>query len=83
MVFNGFAEVGEDDGAGDAAVGGDGEGVAGVVVDEVEDFDVGSISEPPVGEVVLPAFIGLLGRVADVGCWGPCVGLGIAVAGGV
>jgi hypothetical protein len=45
---NGFAECSENDGAGDAAMRGDRQGVAGVVVDEVEDLDVGVIGEPPV-----------------------------------
>ena len=57
----------DDDGAGDAAVGGDRQGVAGVVVEPVEDLDVGAVGEPPVGEVGLPAFVGLFGGEADVG----------------
>ena len=40
MNGNGFAEFCQDDGAGDAAVGGDREGKAGVIVDEVKDFGV-------------------------------------------
>ena len=59
-----------DDGAGDAAVGGDREGVAGVVVEPVEDLHVGAVGQPPVGEVGLPAFVGLLGGEADVGRFG-------------
>ena len=46
---------------------GDRECVAGVVVEPVEDLDVGAIGKPPVGEVGLPAFIWLLGGKADVG----------------
>jgi hypothetical protein len=48
---NSFAEFGQHDGAGDAAVGGDRQCVAGVVVDPAEDLDVGAIGEPPVGDV--------------------------------
>ncbi|MGB3334133.1 MAG: hypothetical protein WBA79_15125 [Mycobacterium sp.] len=69
MFFNGFAEFGEGEGADDAVMGGDAEGVAGVVVDEVEDFDVRAIGEAPVGEVALPAFVGLLNRSSLVGAW--------------
>ena len=50
--------VGQNDGAGDAAVRGDRQGVAGVVVDEAQDLHVGFIGEPPVGEVGLPALVG-------------------------
>jgi len=73
MAGNGVAEFGQDDGGGDAVVSGQGQGVAGVVVDEVQDFGVGAISEPPVGEVGLPAFVGLFGGEADVGGLGPFV----------
>jgi hypothetical protein len=41
--FNGFAEFSEHDGAGDAVVCGDGEGVAGVVVDPAQDFHAGAV----------------------------------------
>lgn len=58
MGLTGFAELGDDYGAGDAEVGGDRDGVAGVVVDPVEDFHVRPLGEPPVGEVGLPAFVG-------------------------
>jgi len=71
----GFAEFGEHDGAGDAAVGGDREGVAGVVVEPAQDLDMGVIGEPPVGEVGLPAFVGLLGGKPDVGGFGPLLRL--------
>jgi hypothetical protein len=58
----GFAERGRDDRAGDAAVGGDREGVAGVVVEPGEDLGVGAIREAPVGGVALPALVGELAR---------------------
>ena len=73
MAVNGFAELGQHDGASDPAVGAHGQGVAGVVVEEVQDFDVGVIGESPVGEVGLPAFVGLFGGKADVGRFGPFV----------
>jgi hypothetical protein len=46
----GFAEFGQDDWAGDAAVGGHRQSVAGVVVGPVEDLHVGVIGQPPVGD---------------------------------
>jgi len=45
------------DGAGDVVVGGDGEGVAGVVIEPGEDLGVGAIGQAPMGEVALPALI--------------------------
>ena len=60
-----------DDGAGDAAVGGDRERVAGVVIEPAEDLHMGAVGQPPVGEVGLPALIGLLGGEPDVGGFGP------------
>ncbi|WP_264033155.1 hypothetical protein, partial [Mycobacterium fragae] len=41
------------------------DGVAGVVIDPAQDLGVGAIGEPPVGEVGLPAFIGLFGGEPD------------------
>ncbi len=70
-VARALREFGDDDGAGDAVVGGDRDRVAGVVVEPAEDFDVGAVGEPPVGEVGLPAFVGLFGGEADVGRFGP------------
>ena len=67
MCGNGFAEFFEHYRSGDAVVCGDGDGVAGVIVDPVEDFDVGAVGEPPVRAVGLPAFVGLFGGEADVG----------------
>jgi hypothetical protein len=71
MCFTGFAELGEDAGAGDAAMRGDRQGVAGVVVELAQDLHVGVIGQPPVGEVGLPALIRLLGGKTDVGRLGP------------
>jgi hypothetical protein len=75
MGGTGFAEGGTHDRAGDAAVGGDREGIAGVVVEAVEDLDMAAISKPPVGEVGLPAFVGLFGGKTDVGGLGTLLGL--------
>ena len=83
MAVSGFGEFCQDDGGGDAAVCGHGDGVAGVVVDPAEDFDVGAAGEAPVGEVGLPAFVGLFGGESDVGAFGPFVGCGCDEAGGV
>jgi len=47
-----------------------------VVVDLVQDLDLGPIAEGPVGDVELPAFVGLIGLEADVGALGALVGLG-------
>ena len=51
----------DDDVAGDRGVGGAAEQVAGVVVEPVEDLDVGAVGQAPVGEVGLPALVGLGG----------------------
>jgi hypothetical protein len=64
---NSFAELGQHDWSGDAAMRGDRERVAGMVVDPVEDLDVGVIGQPPVGEVGLPALVGLFGGKPDIG----------------
>jgi len=64
---DGVAEGGHDGGSGDALVGGDGECVAGVVVEPGEDLDVLAVGEAVVGEVGLPGFVGLFGLEADVG----------------
>src|SRR5882757_7518820 len=77
MSSTGFAERTSDDGAGDAAVRGDGERVAGVVVDPAQDLHMGSVGEPPVGEVGLPAFVGQIGGKADVGSFGRFLGAGV------
>jgi hypothetical protein len=69
--FNGFTELGQHYGAADAAMGGDRERVAGVVIKPVEDLHMSAISEPPVGEVGLPALIGLLGGDPDIRRLGP------------
>jgi hypothetical protein len=65
--LQGVCEGVDDDRAGDAPVGGDGDRVAGVVIDPAQDLDVGAVSETPVGEVGLPHLVGHLGLEADVG----------------
>ena len=75
MALCGFGEFVDDDGCGDARVCGDGDGVAGVVVDPAEDFGVVASFEPPVGEVGLPAFACVVRRRS--GCrtiWVVCGG---------
>jgi hypothetical protein len=55
-------------------VRGDGERVAGVVVDPAQDLHMGSVGEPPLGEVGLPALVGQIGGKADVGTLGRFLG---------
>jgi len=62
----GCTELVEHDRAGDPGVGGDPQGVAGVVIEPGQDLGVGAGSavwsgESVVGEVGLPALVGLLG----------------------
>jgi hypothetical protein len=64
--LDGGGERGDDDRAGDAAVGGDRQGVARVVVDDAQDLCVGAVGEAVVGEVGLPAFVGLFGLEPDI-----------------
>jgi hypothetical protein len=47
----------------------------GVVVEGVEDFYVGAVGQGPVGDVELPAFVGLFGLEPDVAAFGALVGL--------
>ena len=53
----GGAEGLQDGGAGDPGVGGDGQGVAGVVVEPGQDLGIGPAGERVVGEVGLPALV--------------------------
>jgi hypothetical protein len=46
-----------------------------VVVEHVADLDIGAIGEGPVGDVGLPAFVGLLGGEPDEGALGSLVRL--------
>jgi hypothetical protein len=57
----GLPEGVEHDPAGDVAVGRDVQGVAGVVVEPGDGLGVAAVSEPVVGEVGLPGFVGLFG----------------------
>jgi hypothetical protein len=67
VAFDGGTEGCQHDRTGDRSVGGDRQGVSGVVVEPGEDLDVGAISEAVVGEIGLPGFVGLFGLEADVG----------------
>lgn len=51
----------DDVGAGGDGSGDTGDGDPGVVVDDVEDFDVAVIGQAPVGDVGLPALVGQVG----------------------
>ena len=46
-----------------------------MVVDDVQDLHVGAVSETPVSDVELPAFVGLVGFEADIGALGALVRL--------
>ena len=67
MCFKGVCEGVDDDGSGDAAVGGDRDGVTGMVIEPAEDLDVAAVGEPPVREVGLPALVRQVGLEPDVG----------------
>jgi len=72
----GGEELGDHDVAGDSWVCGAADEVAGVVVEPVEDFYVGAVGQVPVGEVGLPAFVGLGGLEPVVGGARSLSGLG-------
>ena len=76
MPAHGVLERVDHDGAGDLDVGGDGQGVAGVVVEPGQDLDVVTAAEAVVGEVGLPHLVGLLGGEADIGRPRPLLGGG-------
>jgi hypothetical protein len=73
---DGVAEAGEDDFGGDVVVAGDGEGVAGAVVEPGEDLGFGAGGEAVVGDVGLPGLVGHGGLEADVRGAGAFLGLG-------
>ena len=47
-----------------------------MIVDDVEDLDVGAVGKLPMGDVELPAFVGLFGLEADVAAFRAFVRLG-------
>ena len=67
VLLAGFAELVADGLAGDRPVAGDGEDVAGVVVEEDQDLGVLPVGQAAVGEVGLPALVGQLGLEPEVG----------------
>ena len=67
MLSDGGAELRDDDGAGDPAVRGDPQCVTGVVIQPGQDLGVRPVRERVMGEVGLPAFIGLLGGEPQAG----------------
>jgi hypothetical protein len=67
VAGRGVAELGEDDGPGDAAVGGDRQSEACVVVEEGEDLDVLGVLQRVEGEVRLPHLARQFGAEAHVG----------------
>ena len=72
MSSNGLSEGGEHDWAGHPGVRGDRQGIAGAVIEPGQDLAVRAegvvgVGEPIVGEVRLPALVGLVGFEPDVG----------------
>lgn len=61
VLVAGLTEGVDDAGAGDGPVGGRGDQVAGVVVEEGQHFGVGAVGEADVGEVGLPHLVGQVG----------------------
>lgn len=54
-----------------------GDQVTGMVIDDVEDFDVGAVSQGPVCGVCLPAFVGEVRFETDVGGVGSFLWFGV------
>ena len=67
VVFDRGSEGVDDDRSSDDTVGGDRQGVAGVIVEPGEDLGVGAVGEAMVGDVGLPGLVGLFGCEPDVG----------------
>ena len=67
MQGHGFAECCGDDGAGDGAVCGHVQGIAGAVVEPADDLRVGAGAEPVMGEVGLPGLVRHRGFEPEVG----------------
>ena len=61
VVVGGFEECLADGRSGDGPVGGAGEQVAGVVIEEVQDLGIGAVGQRPVGEIGLPGLVRLRG----------------------
>lgn len=76
MLGAGGAEGGEHDRGGDPGVGAHVQRVAGVVVEPADDLHVGGVDQPVVGEVGLPALVGLVGLEPQVGGLGSFPGRG-------
>ena len=62
-------------GALEHAACGAGQAEPGMVIEPVQDLHVQAVGQGPVGDVGLPAFVGLLGREAQVAGLGPLVRL--------
>lgn len=61
VAGEGGGEVGDDGAGGEDLPGGGADQQPGVVVDDIEDLGVGVAGQWPVGDVGLPAFVGLIG----------------------
>jgi hypothetical protein len=75
VAGGGVAVGGGDVGGLEHGSGGAGQAESGVVVEDVQDLHIGAAGQAPVGDVGLPAFVGLLGGEAGVGGFGPLVRL--------
>ncbi len=65
MVGQGVGEGGDDVGGECSAAGVGGDVVPGVIIEDVQDLQVGGVGELPVRGFGLPAFVGLLGGEPD------------------
>jgi hypothetical protein len=77
VLSGGGAELRYHDRAGDPAVRSDPQRVPGVVIEPGQDLGIGPIREWVVGEVGLPALVGLLGGEPQVGRLRPLRRVGV------
>lgn len=68
QVVKASVKVSTTSSSGDGCAGDAGDEETGVVVDDVEDFDAAAVGEAPVGDVGLPALVGV-GRLQSVSSW--------------
>ena len=82
MLACGFGELGDNDRGVDHAVGGDVEGVTGVIIEPRQHLHIGAVGEADVGHVGLPGFVRKIGLEPDVGALGPFAWFGFDQRGG-
>lgn len=76
MLLGRRQERGDDVVAGNWGVGGAGEQESGVIIEPVQDLDIGAVSESPMGEVGLPGLVRQCCFEAEVGRTGRFFGSG-------